>query len=97
MDTQLRLREASSGLGGEWPERMARIEQSAAPILLPADAQRLTPPAARPSASAARSRSTTVTRKPDQAKRGPVQDASSGQQPHRRRPDGPETGRGRSR
>lgn len=94
VDTQLRLRESSRGLGPEWPERLARIEQSAAPILLPADAQRVVPPA-RPSAAAARSRSTTA-RKPDQPKRGP-QDPGSRQQPPQHRTDGPDTGRGRAR
>ncbi|MFB7239380.1 hypothetical protein ACFCXK_31950 [Streptomyces sp. NPDC056269] len=52
----------------------------------------------RPSAAAARSRSTTSTRKPNQPKRDPAKDPGSKQQPpQHRRPDGPETGRGRSR
>ncbi|MFD9633684.1 zeta toxin family protein [Streptomyces violascens] len=42
--TQLRLREASRPLGAEWPARLARIEQEAAPLLAPAEAQRLAPP-----------------------------------------------------
>ncbi|MFF8289080.1 zeta toxin family protein [Streptomyces sp. NPDC016309] len=95
-DTQLRLREATRGLGPEWPEQLARIEQSAAPILLPADAQRLAL-AARPSAAAARTRSTTTARKPGQPKHGPAQDPGSRQQPPQHGPDGPETGRGRTR
>ncbi|MFI8178011.1 zeta toxin family protein [Streptomyces microflavus] len=93
VDTQLRLRETSLRQGPEWPERMARIERSAAPILLPADAQRLAAPA-RPSSAAARSRSTTVRQSP--AKRGPAPDAGAKQQPPRR-PEGPEAGHGRSR
>ncbi|MBW1603528.1 zeta toxin family protein [Streptomyces sp. JJ66] len=96
VDTQLRLREASRGLGLEWPQRLARIERSAVPILRPADAQRLAS-AARPSSAAARLRSTTSSRKPDQPGRGPAHDTGSTRQPPRYRPDGPESGRGRSR
>ncbi|GAA3127133.1 zeta toxin family protein [Streptomyces goshikiensis] len=95
VDSQLRLREASRTLGPEWPERLARIEQSAIPILRPADVQRLSLPV-RPSAAAARSRSTTV-RKPDQPKRGPAPERDSREQPHHRRTDGPDHGRGRTR
>ncbi|WP_344458331.1 hypothetical protein, partial [Actinomadura kijaniata] len=89
VDTQLRLRETSRSLGAEWPQRLARIEQNAVPILLPADVQRLTP-AARPSAAAARSRSTTTARKPDGPTRGPAQDpgrpSAPGREAPRRRP-----------
>ncbi|MFF4169420.1 zeta toxin family protein [Streptomyces sp. NPDC001744] len=95
VDTQLRLREATGGLGPEWPQRLARIERSAVPILRPADVQRLASPA-RPSAAAARSRSTTA-RGPDVPKRGPAQDPAFRQQPQPHRPDGPGTGRGRTR
>ncbi|WP_281277984.1 hypothetical protein [Streptomyces globosus] len=92
VDTQLRLRETSRGLGAEWPQRLARIEQNALPILLPADVQRLTPAArpsaaaARPSAAAARSRSTTTARKPDGPTRGPAQDPGRPQAPGREAP-----------
>ncbi|MFF9070552.1 zeta toxin family protein [Streptomyces sp. NPDC014891] len=95
VDTQLRLREATRGLGPEWPERLARIERSAIPLLAPADVQRLASPA-RPSAAAARSRSST-TRKPGQPKSGPAQDSGARPLPHHHRPDGPENGRGRTR
>ncbi|MFF8279914.1 hypothetical protein ACF05T_28050 [Streptomyces lateritius] len=50
----------------------------------------------RPSAAAARSRSTTSARKPE-PKRGPAQETGSQRQPPRYRPDGPRAGRGRSR
>ncbi|MFC4516443.1 MULTISPECIES: zeta toxin family protein [Streptomyces] len=48
--TQLRLREASRGLGPQWPLRLARIEQEARPLMMPADARKLE--AARPSVTA---------------------------------------------
>ncbi|RLU80184.1 zeta toxin protein [Streptomyces griseocarneus] len=57
--TQLRLREASRGMGPEWPPRLARIEQEAKPLMMPTDAQRLE--GARRTA-AAQSRSTTARR-----------------------------------
>ncbi|MFF8280031.1 zeta toxin family protein [Streptomyces lateritius] len=95
VDTQLRLREASRDRGPEWPERLARIERNAVPILKPADVQRLTP--ARPSSAAARSRSTTATRRQDQPGRGPASGSSPERQAPQHRPEGPDTGRGRSR
>ncbi len=95
VDTQLRLRESSRGLGPEWPERLSRIERDAVPILVPADVQRLTP--ARPSSAAARSRSTTTARKPPPPGRKPSPGATPERQAPQRRPDGPDTGRGRSR
>ncbi|MFG2296443.1 zeta toxin family protein [Streptomyces sp. NPDC048603] len=42
--TQQQLREAISGLGPEWPMRLTRIEQQAAPLLTPSAAQQLPPP-----------------------------------------------------
>ncbi|WP_327286631.1 zeta toxin family protein [Streptomyces sp. NBC_01205] len=91
--TQLRLRELSRGLGPEWPERLAMIERQAAPLLTPAAAQRLGP--SRPSSAAARSRSTTVRRRPAESP-----GAAPGTQPDsaRRGPEeGPHQSRGRSR
>uniref|UniRef100_A0AAU2JYS6 UDP-N-acetylglucosamine kinase n=1 Tax=Streptomyces sp. NBC_00049 TaxID=2903617 RepID=A0AAU2JYS6_9ACTN len=93
--TQLRLRKACHGLGPEWPERLARIEQQAAPLLTPAAARQLAP--VRPSPAAARSRSTTVRRRPPD---GPG--AAPGTQPDRSAPrhgseEGPDHRRGRSR
>ncbi|MEU8828839.1 zeta toxin family protein [Streptomyces sp. NPDC048636] len=89
--TQLHLREASRGLGSEWMARLRRIDDQARPLLTPAANQRLGP--ARPSAAAARSRSTTQGKPPQ--RQGP------GAGPDRDAPrhglDGPETGRGRSR
>lgn len=90
--TQLRLREAGRGLGGEWPARLATIEAQARPLLTPAAGARLGP--ARPSSAAARSRSTTTGRGPS---------ASGGARPSERprtegyQPPGPEQRRGPSR
>ncbi|MGW9439609.1 zeta toxin family protein [Streptomyces sp. NPDC055607] len=50
----------------------------------------------RPDVSAARSRSTTA-RRPQGPKHDPAQEPGSRQQPHHRRPDGPDIGRGRTR
>ncbi|MGA4979304.1 zeta toxin family protein [Streptomyces cinereoruber] len=96
VDIQLQLREAIHGRGPEWQERLARIEQNAIPLLKPADIQRLAPPT-RPSTAAAKSRSTTTARKPNPPKHSPTQGPGSRQQPHQHRPDGPDTGRGRTR
>lgn len=96
--TQLHLRQVSASLNAShWPDRLARIEQHALPLLTPADRQRLVDAqrlaaSARPSSAAARSRSTTVRQSPP--KRGP--DAGAKQQPPPR-PEGPEAGHGRSR
>ncbi|MFD3699629.1 zeta toxin family protein [Streptomyces sp. NPDC058646] len=95
VETQLRLSESSRGLGPEWPERLSRIERDALPILMPADVQRLAQ--ARPSPTAARLRSTTTARKPPQPGRKPSTGATPERQAPKRRPDGPEAGRGRSR
>jgi hypothetical protein len=86
--TQLRLREAGRGLGGEWPARLAAIEKQAQPLLTPAAGARLGP--VRPSAAAARSRSTT---KPVPGAPAPGTDRSG----PRHGTDGPEQRRGRSR
>ncbi|WP_228991978.1 zeta toxin family protein [Streptomyces sp. DH8] len=95
VSTQLRLREAGRPLGPEWPDRLARIERNAAPILLPADARLLAPPT-QSLPAAARSRSTTTARRPDQPNRGPAPNTGSRQQPPPHRPKGPGAGRGRS-
>jgi hypothetical protein len=68
--TQLRLREASRNLGGEWPSRLAAIEAQVQPLLTPAAGARLGPP--RPSSAAARSRSTTGKRPPAPGHRLPA-------------------------
>ncbi|AYA17996.1 zeta toxin protein [Streptomyces alfalfae] len=60
--TQLRLREASRSLGGDWPARLAAIETQALPLLPPAARAGLGP--ARPSSAAARARSTTTGGRP---------------------------------
>ncbi|MGV9920823.1 zeta toxin family protein [Streptomyces cellulosae] len=90
--TQLRLREASRGLGGEWPARLATIEAQARPLLTPAAGARLGP--ARPSSAAARSRSITTGRRPPTPEAaGP----SERPQSTGHRPPGPEQRRGPSR
>ncbi|MFD8638330.1 zeta toxin family protein [Streptomyces sp. NPDC059533] len=94
-DTQLRLRAAGMRLGGEWPDRLARIEQSTIPILKPVDVQRLGLPV-RPSAASARAHSTAAAPMPDQPGRGPVQGTDSKARPPQRRTDGPDASRGRS-
>lgn len=94
-DTQLRLRALTDIPDPEWPDRLNEIERNVAPLLRPADARRLSIPT-RPSASAARSRSTTV-RKPDQPPQGASRKAEPRQQPPPHRLGGPETGRGRTR
>lgn len=58
LTTHLQLREASRDLGGEWPRRLTAVEQQAQSLLTAAATTRLGP--ARPSSSAARSRSTTT-------------------------------------
>lgn len=90
--TQLRLREASRGLGGEWPARLATIEAQARPLLTPAAGARLGP--ARPSSAAARSRSTTTGRQPSTPEdtRPSERPRTTGQQP-----PGPKQRRGPSR
>ncbi|MFD3484979.1 zeta toxin family protein [Streptomyces sp. NPDC058665] len=95
VDTQLRLRETSRGLGPEWHERLSRIEREAAAILPPAAVQRLAP--ARPSSAAARLRSTTTTRRPDGPPAAGTDPRGSGQSGRPYRPDGPDADRGRSR
>ncbi|MFD5588828.1 zeta toxin family protein [Streptomyces sp. NPDC127063] len=89
--TQLRLREASRELGGEWPGRLAAIEKQAQPLLTPSAGAQLGP--VRPSAAAARSRSTTRSK--------PAPGSSPHQGPDRtgprHGPDSPEQRRGRSR
>ncbi|MET9987119.1 zeta toxin family protein [Streptomyces rochei] len=60
--TQLRLREASRDLGGEWLSRLATIEGQARPLLTPVAGAQLGP--AHPSSAAALSRSTTTRSKP---------------------------------
>ncbi|MFI6209156.1 zeta toxin family protein [Streptomyces sp. NPDC051041] len=90
--TQLRLREASRDLGGEWPRRLAAIEQQARPLLTPAASRRLGP--VRPSSSAARSRSTTTGRRPP----APGSTSPSDERrPGGHEPPRPEQRRGRSR
>ncbi|MBV6700232.1 zeta toxin family protein [Kitasatospora aureofaciens] len=91
--TQLQLREFSRALGGEWPARLAAIEEQARPLLTPAANARLGP--ARPSAALARSRSTTVRRPNPTAPGAPAADA--GHAAPRRGPEGPEQRRGRSK
>jgi hypothetical protein len=93
--TQLRLREAARGLTSEWPDRLARIEREAAPLLQPVDARRLAP--TRPSTSAARSRSTTVSKKPDRSGPAAGPGTAGGRSSPQYRPEGPEAGRGRTR
>ncbi|MFB7739822.1 hypothetical protein ACFC08_36915 [Streptomyces sp. NPDC056112] len=90
--TQLRLRDTSRDLGGEWPSRLAAIEAQARPLLTPAAGARLGPP--RPSSAAARSRSATTRKKP------PAPGASApgaDRTGPRHGTDGPEQHRGRSR
>ncbi|MEU3433106.1 zeta toxin family protein [Streptomyces sp. NPDC006863] len=94
-DTQILLRALTDIPDPEWPDRLDEIERNAAPLLRPADARRLSIPA-RPSAAAARSRSTTA-RKPAAPQPGTSQQAGPGQQPPPHRPEGPQAGRGRSR
>lgn len=91
--TQLKLRESSSSLGGEWPSRLAAIEAQARPLITPAAGAKLGP--VRPSAAAARSRSTTVRGPKPPAPGNPAPDA--GRSAPRRGPEGPEQGRGRGR
>ncbi|MFF9819802.1 zeta toxin family protein [Streptomyces sp. NPDC014006] len=88
--TQLRLREASRELGGEWPARLAAIEKQARPLLTQAAGAQLGP--VRPSAAAARSRSTTTRSKP-----APGSSASPDRTAPRPGPDSPEHRQGRSR
>ncbi|MER7512205.1 zeta toxin family protein [Streptomyces lavendulae] len=93
--TQLRLRETSRGLGPQWADRLARIEQAAAPLLTAEAAQRLNPQ--RPSAAAARSRSTTVRRRPPERSSGPaLRPEVQGPAPHQL-PEDPHRSRGRGR
>ncbi|MEU6059077.1 zeta toxin family protein [Streptomyces sp. NPDC047097] len=100
-DTQLRLRQASRELDPEvWPERMARIEQSAVPILRLADVQRLEeaaqPPSSpitrRPDPGAARARSTTTSSRP---RSSPDVDPKAA--PNRPQPPAPGERKGRCR
>jgi adenylate kinase family enzyme len=86
--TQLRLREASRGLGGEWPARLAAIEEQARPLLTPVAAARLGP--ARPSTAVARLRSTTLSEPPAPGTPAPGTHPSPPRQ-------GPEQRHGRSR
>ncbi|MEU8473209.1 hypothetical protein AB0F30_36000 [Streptomyces sp. NPDC029006] len=89
--TQLRLHEYSRSLDGEWPSRLAAIEAQARPLLTPAAGARLGPP--RPSAAAARSRSTTTSRNQKPPASGTsAPDTGRGGPQHR--PEGPERRRG---
>jgi hypothetical protein len=92
--TQLRLREFSRDLGGEWPSRLAAIEAQARPLLTTAAGARLGP--TRPSAAAARSRSATTSRGPKPTASG-TSTSDGGQAAARHRPDGPEQQRRRGR
>lgn len=96
VDTQLWVQAASRGHGAEWPDRLSRITQSAAPILDPAQAQRLTPPT-QVSAAAARSRSTTSSKKPARPGQTSAQGAPSDRRPPQQGLGGPEAGRGKTR
>ncbi|GAB7109608.1 hypothetical protein JCM4814A_79230 [Streptomyces phaeofaciens JCM 4814] len=94
--TQLRLREAGRGLGGEWSARLARIEEQARPLLTPEAAARLSP--ARQSAAAARSRSTTTRGKPVKpSPESPGSGTSHSAPHHGRGPEGSDHRRGPSR
>jgi energy-coupling factor transporter ATP-binding protein EcfA2 len=77
--TQLKLREASRGLGPEWPSRLERIEEQARPLLTPAAAQKLAQPR-RPSSAAARSRSITQGKRPPQPSPGAPHDRAAPRQ-----------------
>ncbi|MFJ8335384.1 zeta toxin family protein [Streptomyces sp. NPDC094437] len=92
VNTQLRLREVSRDLGGEWPARLETIEAQARPLLTAAAGARLGP--ARPSAAAARARSTTTGKKPP----APGTSRPDADRPAPRLgPDGPERHHGRGR